>query len=87
MEFIEPLLRAPAVNGKGQNPDPAVTTGTQTESRLACAVNEMWRIKGGLEDGNRRLLTELVVALKTVGIQSNQPLRKKLKKLVRNTTL
>jgi hypothetical protein len=54
------------VTGEGQNQ--LATTGTQIESRLACAVNQMQ--KG--EDEDRRLLAELPVALKTVGIRANQ---------------
>jgi hypothetical protein len=78
-EFIEPLLQRPGVTGEGQNQ--LATTGTQIESRLACAVNQMQ--KG--EDEDRRLLAELAVALKTVGIRANQPLRKRLDKLMRTT--
>jgi hypothetical protein len=47
----------------------------------------MRRAKRGDENENRRLLAELAVALRTVGIQANQPLRKKLDKLVHDTTL
>jgi hypothetical protein len=80
-------LQAPAVNEKDKNWCSAVTAGTKAKSQLACAVNKMQRAKGGDENENRRLLAELAVALRTVGIRANQPLRKKLDKLVHDTTL
>jgi hypothetical protein len=87
-EFIEPLLQAPAVNGKDKNLNPAVTARTKIESRLAWAVNEMWGAKGGENlNGNQRLvLAELAVALRTVGVRANQPLRQQLDVFVRRTT-
>jgi hypothetical protein len=77
-EFIEPLLQ------KDENWCPA---GTKAKSRLACAVKQMQRAKGGDENENRRLLVELAVALRTVGIPANQRLRKKLDKWVHDATL
>ncbi|KAG6814432.1 hypothetical protein H0H92_007435 [Tricholoma furcatifolium] len=86
-EFFEPLLAVPKINGKSKAKHkipkpPTATSSPGPRGRLARAV------KGLLEsqdiDSERRiyLATSLANALRTVGIRTDHPLRKKLDKFV-----
>lgn len=71
-EFIELLLHAPGINHKGKKHNPSVTTKVGQLDRV---VKELLESKGVGEDENRRLVAELAVILKSVGVQYK--LRKK----------
>ena len=83
LEVIEPLLE-PAVKKKGKGgkkKKPPSANGDKPpmpRGRLARAVKELLESEGGDEEERRRLAGELAVALRTVGIKVDHPLRKKL---------
>ncbi|KAH9927448.1 uncharacterized protein BXZ73DRAFT_48851 [Epithele typhae] len=83
LEVLEPLLAVPKLKGKGgKKKRPPATNGDKPpmpRGRLARAVKELLESKGGDEE-KRRLAGELAIALRTVGIKVDHPLRKKLDK-------
>ena len=62
-------------NGNGDKPP-------MPRGRLARAAKELLESKGGDEEERRRLAGELAIALRTVGIKVDHPLRKKLDKFL-----
>ncbi|KAI0757438.1 hypothetical protein C8Q80DRAFT_1090263 [Daedaleopsis nitida] len=78
LEVMEPLLAVPKMKGKGKKKRPPAPNGKQPRGRLARAVKELLESKGGDEEEKRRLAGELAIALRTVGIKVEHPLRKKL---------
>ncbi|OCH92671.1 hypothetical protein OBBRIDRAFT_790969 [Obba rivulosa] len=85
LEVMEPLLAVPKLKGKGKKKRPP-PNGDRTlnlpRGRLARAVKELLETKGGNEDERRRLAGELAIVLRTVGVKTDHPLRKKLDKFV-----
>ncbi|KAI0327322.1 hypothetical protein GY45DRAFT_1327824 [Cubamyces sp. BRFM 1775] len=87
IEVIEPLLAAPKLKaskgGKKKRPPPTNSDKPPLpRGRLARAVKELLESKGGDEEETRRLAGELAIALRTVGIKVDHPLRKKLDKYI-----
>jgi hypothetical protein len=75
-DFIEPLLQASDIIHKGTVHNPSATTQA---GRLVRVMKELSRTKGVEVNENRRLVAELAIILKTVGVQHKQLLRKKRK--------
>ncbi|KAI0662379.1 hypothetical protein C8Q70DRAFT_1051026 [Cubamyces menziesii] len=87
IQVIEPLLAAPKLKaskgGKKKRPPPTNSEKPPLpRGRLARAVKELLESKGGDEEETRRLAGELAIALRTVGIKVDHPLRKKLDKYI-----
>ncbi|KAI0719099.1 hypothetical protein C8T65DRAFT_569666 [Cerioporus squamosus] len=83
MEVMDPLLAVPKIKGKGGKKKRPPANGDKPpmpRGRLARAVKELLESKGGDEEEKRRLAGELAIALRTVGIKVDHPLRKKLDK-------
>ncbi|KAH9945583.1 hypothetical protein B0H21DRAFT_877329 [Amylocystis lapponica] len=80
IEVIDPLLAVPKLHGKGKKKKPPGNGDKppMPRGRLARAVKELLESKGGDEEERRRLAGELAIALRTVGIKVDHPLRKKL---------
>jgi len=84
-EFLEPLLKAPRINGKGKKKRPPPGGGDKNglpKGRLGRAVRELLETTPGGEDEKRRIAAELADIMKLTGIRSDQPLRKKLERYV-----
>ena len=84
-ELLEPLLKAPKINGKGKKKRPPPgggDMGSLPKGRLARAVKELLETSAGGEDEKRRIAAELADMMKVCGVQADQPLRKKLEKYV-----
>ncbi|OSD05796.1 hypothetical protein PYCCODRAFT_1333838, partial [Trametes coccinea BRFM310] len=88
IEVIDPLLSAPKLKvskgGKKKRPPPTANGDKPPlpRGRLARAVKELLESKGGDEEERGRLAGELAIALRTVGIKVDHPLRKKLDKYI-----
>ncbi|CDO70939.1 hypothetical protein BN946_scf184829.g48 [Trametes cinnabarina] len=87
IEVVDPLLSAPKLKvskgGKKKRPPPTNTDKPPLpRGRLARAVKELLESKGGDEEERARLAGELAIALRTVGIKVDHPLRKKLDKYI-----
>ena len=84
-EVVDPLLAVPKIKGKGGKKKRPPANGdkpSMPRGRLARAVKELLESKGGDEEERRRLASELAIALRTVGIKVDHPLRKKLDKFL-----
>ena len=84
-EVVDPLLAVPKIKGKGGKKKRPPANGDKPpmpRGRLARAVKELLESKGGDEEERRRLASELAIALRTVGIKVDHPLRKKLDKFL-----
>jgi hypothetical protein len=81
-EFIEPLLAAPKMNGKskGKHKIPKGSAPSRPKGRLARAVKELLESDTIDEVTRSYLISGLSKALQTVGIRSDNPLRKKIDK-------
>lgn len=88
LEVMDQLLAVPKLKGskgKGKKKRPPPSNGDKPplpRGRLARAVKELLESKGGDEEEKRRLAGELAIALRTVGIKVDHPLRKKLDKFL-----
>ncbi|KAI0762553.1 hypothetical protein C8Q74DRAFT_1291008 [Fomes fomentarius] len=86
LEVMEPLLAVPKIKGKGGKkkriPSAKGDKPHMPRGRLARAVKELLESKGGDPEEKRRLAGELAIALRTVGIKVDHPLRKKLDKFL-----
>lgn len=86
LEVLEPLLAVPKIKGKGGKkkrlPPANGDKPPMPRGRLARAVKDLLESKGGDEEEKRRLAGELAIALRTVGIKVDHPLRKKLDKFL-----
>lgn len=90
MEFIEPLLAVPKINGGKKakkktipkSPAGGSAGPPGPKGRLARAVKELLETKGGDEEERHKLAADLAKVLKNAGIRSDHPLRKKLDKFV-----
>lgn len=83
-EVVDPLLAIPKAKGKKKKP-PANGQGKlmgpkEPKGRLARAVKELLEGENGDADEKRRLVGELAILLRTVGVRVDHPLRKKLEK-------
>ncbi|EMD41545.1 hypothetical protein CERSUDRAFT_33410, partial [Gelatoporia subvermispora B] len=88
IEVVEPLLAVPKLKGKGKKKRPPPNgdkAPNLPRGRLARAVKELLEAKGGNEDEKRRLAGELAIMLRTVGVKTDHPLRKKVDKFVGST--
>ena len=86
-EFIEPLLAVPKMKGNSKAKHripkaPNRTAPPGPKGRLARAVKELLESKDVDEDERQRLVTALAKCLRTVGVRTDHPLRKRLDKLV-----
>lgn len=86
-EFFEPLLAVPKIKGKSKAkhkiPKAASTSAMPgPKGRLARSVKELLESKSIDEGEKLRLSTELAKALRTVGVRTDHPLRKRLDKFV-----
>lgn len=86
-EFIEPLLAVPKIKGKSKakHKIPKTPSGSAPpgpKGRLARAVKDLLESKDIDEEERKRLASELAKALRTVGVRTDHPLRKKLDKFV-----
>ena len=80
LEVIEPLLQVPEMDGMGKKLDPSAIDRAKAavpEGRLVRAIKVMLETKGGDEDEKRRLVAELAILFRTVGVQPNKLLKKK----------
>jgi hypothetical protein len=89
VDFFEPLLAVPKVpkakakaKAKAQNPPLENADKAGPKGRLARAVKALLESTDGDEEERRRLAAELAIALRTVGIRTGHPLRKKLDRYV-----
>ncbi|KAI8983337.1 hypothetical protein BD414DRAFT_490625 [Trametes punicea] len=87
IEVVDPLLSAPKLKvckgGKKKRPPSASSEKPPLpRGRLARAAKELLESKGGDEEERWRLAGELGIALRTVGIKVDHPLRKKLDKFI-----
>jgi len=86
-EFIEPLLAVPKMKGnskvKHRIPKaPNRTAPPGPKGRLARAVKELLESTDVNEDEQQQLVIALAKCLRTVGVRTDHPLRKRLDKLV-----
>lgn len=91
-EFFEPLLAAPKFQGKSKAKKkipktPAGTNATRPKGRLARAVQELLESDIIDEEERSLLVSGLAMAMQTVGVRGDHPLRKKLNKYVASIPL
>jgi hypothetical protein len=78
-EVIEPLLQVPEIEGMGK-PNPPAIDGAEAvgpRSRLLHAMKTMETKDGGDEAEKRRLVAELAIMLRIVGVRPNKSPQKK----------
>lgn len=85
-EFFEPLLAVPKMKGKSKAKHKVPTAPGSVQSvpkgRLARGVKDLLENKDFDEQNRLHMVTSLANSLRTVGIRSDHPLRKKLDKFV-----
>lgn len=85
-EFVEPLLAAPKIKGKSKAkhkiPKAPGSAPPGPKGRLARAVKELLESETLDPDEQLRIAAELANLLRTVGVRTDHPLRKKLDKYV-----
>ena len=91
-EFLEPLLAAPKFQGKSKAKNkipktPAGTNATRPKGRLARAVQELLESDNIDKEQRSHLVSGLAMAMQTVGVRGDHPLRKKLNKYVASLPL
>jgi hypothetical protein len=90
-DFFEPLLAVPKLQGKGKarNRKALATNGEKAgpKGRLARAVKALLEAECGDEEERILRAGELANALKTVGVRTDHPLRRKLDRYVASTSM